>query len=90
MRFAIMAQVTVHGASYTHEHGGLEMERKTPITSNENGENMLGNVQRANLDMPFMSNLENDGGAGWNKPFHINEVTMQAPDTALLSVHWKI
>ena len=29
-----------------------------------------------------MSNLENDGGAGWNKPFHINEVTMQAPDTA--------
>ena len=75
-------QVTVHGASYSHEHGGLENAERRRLRPTKTAKNMLGNVQRANLDMPFMSNLENDGGAGWNKPFHINEVTMQAPDTA--------
>ena len=75
-------QMTVHGTSYSHEHGGVEDVERRRLRPTKTAKNMLGTVQRANLNHPFMSNIENDGGSGWNKPFHIREVTVQAPDTA--------
>ena len=75
-------QMTVHGTSYSHEHGGVEDVERRRLRPTKTAKNMLGSVQRANLNHPFMSNIENDGGSGWNKPFHIREVTVQAPDTA--------
>jgi len=78
----IWPQLTVHGAAYSHEHGGVDKAERRRLRPTKTAKNMLGTVQRANLDQPFMSNLEHDGGAGWNKPFHIDEVTVLAPDTA--------